>query len=785
MKYVGQAMKRKEDPRLISGTSTYVDDVVLPGMLHMAVARSIHAHARIKSVDISKAQRLAGVVAVVTGEEVAAHCGPVPCAASVPNMKNAVRQLLAVGKVRFVGEPVAAVVAENKYIARDAVDLIEIDYEVLPAVVNPEKAMDPSSPRLYDEFSDNIGYSFGFETGSTERAFRRADVVVKERLINQRLAPIAMEPRGVVAAYQAPDNELVVWNSTQQPHGLRTLLANMLRVDENRTRVIAPEVGGGFGSKIDLYAEDGLAGYLAKKTGRPVKWIESRRENIAATIHGRDQICDVELALTKDGMILGMRVKSIADLGAFFSLFTPMIPTLTGLLAPGCYKVPALKFDQVGVLTNKMATDAYRGAGRPEATFLIERIIDVAAQNLKMDPAEIRRKNFPQPSEFPLKTSGGVVYDSANYQAALDRALEVADYKGLRQKQAELRKQGKYMGIGLSSYVEICAMGPSTILPGGGWEAGTIRIERTGKVTVLTGASPHGQGQETTFAQIVADEFGIEPDDVVTLHGDTARVAAGIGTFGSRGTAVGGTAVYMAVQSLKEKMQKIAANLFGTTPDTIEFGNGKLTVKGDSSKSMSFRDVVATAYNAVKLPPGMEPGLEATRFFEPSNFTFPFGTHVCVVELDEETGEPRLTKYIAVDDCGNIINPLLVEGQVHGGLVQGIAQALHEEVVYDENGQLLTGSLMDYAVPRAHDFPEFELDRTVTPSPVNPLGVKGVGEAGTIGSTPAVVNAIVDALAPLGITNIDMPVRSEKVWKILKGAERKGGSPQPESKVVS
>jgi carbon-monoxide dehydrogenase large subunit len=768
MKYVGQAMKRKEDPRLISGTSTYVDDVVLPGMLHMAVARSIHAHARIKSIDISKAQRLAGVVAIVTGEEVAAHCGPVPCAASVPNMKNAIRQILAVGKVRFVGEPVAAVVAENKYIARDAVDLIEIDYEVLPAVVNPEKAMDPSSPRLYDEFSDNIGYSFGFETGSTERAFKKADVVVKERLINQRLAPIPMEPRGVVAAYQAPDNELVVWNSTQQPHGLRTLLANMLRVDENRTRVIAPEVGGGFGCKIDLYAEDGLAGYLAKKTGRPVKWIESRRENIAATIHGRDQICDVELALANDGMILGMRVKSIADLGAFFSLFTPMIPTLTGLLAPGCYKVPALKFDQVGVLTNKMATDAYRGAGRPEATFLIERIIDVAAQKLKMDPAEIRRKNFPQPREFPLKTAGGVVYDSANYQAALDRALEMADYKGLRQKQAELRKQGKYMGIGLSSYVEICAMGPSTILPGGGWEAGTIRIERTGKVTVLTGASPHGQGQETTFAQIVADEFGIEPDDVVTLHGDTARVAAGIGTFGSRGTAVGGTAVYMAVQTLKEKMQKIAANLLETTPDKIEFGNGKLTVKSDSSKSMSFRDVVTTAYNAVKLPPGMEPGLEATRFFEPSNFTFPFGTHVCVVELDEETGEPRLTKYVAVDDCGNIINPLLVEGQVHGGLVQGIAQALHEEIVYDENGQLLTGSLMDYAVPRAHDFPEFELDRTITPSPVNPLGVKGVGEAGTIGSTPAVVNAIVDALAPLGVTNIDMPVRSEKVWKILR-----------------
>lgn len=768
-RFVGQAMKRKEDPRLISGTSTYVDDVVLPGMLHMAVARSIHAHARLKRIDTSKARKLAGVIAVVTGEEVAAHCGPIPCAASIPNMKNAQRQLLAVGKVRFVGEPVAAVVAENKYIAKDAADLIEIDYEPLAAVVNPEKAMDPSSPRLYEEFSDNIGFKFGFETGNTDEAFKQADIIVKERLINQRVAPIPMEPRGVVAAYQAPDNELVVWNSTQTPHGLRTLLAVMLRVDENRVRVIAPEVGGGFGAKIDIYAEDGLAGYLARKTGRPVKWIESRRENIAATIHGRDHIEDVELALKKDGTILGMKVKSIADLGAFYSLFTPMIPTLTGLLAPGCYKIPTFKFEQAGVLTNKMATDAYRGAGRPEATYLIERIIDVAAQKLSMDPAEIRRKNFPQPNEFPFKTSGGVFYDSADYERALDRALEVADYKGLRKKQAELRKQGKFMGIGLSAYVEICAMGPSTILPGGGWEAGTVRIERTGKVTVLTGASPHGQGQETTFAQIVADEFGIEPDDIVTLHGDTARVSAGIGTFGSRGTAVGGTAVYLAVQTLQEKMKKIAAHLLETSPEDIEFEVRKLVAKSDPSKSISFIDVVTTAYNAVRLPPGMEPGLDATRFFEPSNFTFPFGTHVCVVELDEETGEPKLTKYVAVDDCGNIINPLLVEGQVHGGLVQGIGQALHEEVIYDENGQLLTGSLMDYAVPRAHDFPEFELDRTVTPSPVNPLGVKGVGEAGTIGSTPAVVNAIVDALSPLGITNIDMPVRSEKVWKILKG----------------
>jgi carbon-monoxide dehydrogenase large subunit len=768
-RFVGQALKRKEDPRLVSGTSTYVDDVVIPGMLHMAVTRSIHAHARIKRIDISKAQKLPGVVAIVMGDEVAANCGPVPSAGEIPDLKRAQKPLLAVRKVRFVGEPIAAVVAADRYVARDAADLIEVEYEPLPAVVNPESAMESSSPRLYDEFSDNIAFRSGFESGSTDEAFKNADVIVKERFKNQRLAPIAMEPRGTAANVQMPDNELVVWSSTQVPHLLRTQLALMIRVPENKVRVIAPEVGGGFGSKCDIYSEDGLVAYLARKTGRPVKWIESRRENMAATIHGRDQINDVELALKKDGTILGMRVKVTADLGAYFQLLTPIIPTLTGLLAPGCYKVPALKFDVVGVLTNKMATDAYRGAGRPEATYLVERIIDVAAQALKMDPAEIRRHNFPRPEEFPFKTSGGVVYDSANYEAALNLALERADYNGLRKKQAELRKQGKLMGIGLSSYVEICAMGPSVAMPAGGWESGNVRIEPTGKVTILSGSSPHGQGQETSFAQIVADELGLTPDDIVVLHGDTARIPYGIGTFGSRATAVGGTAMLFAVRDLKEKLKKIAAHLLQTTPEKIDFVGGKLVVTGDSGRSINYTDVVSAAYMARNLPPGVEPGLDATRFYEPSNFTFPFGTHVCVVEIDRETGEPQITKYVAVDDCGNVINPLLVEGQVHGGLVQGIGQALYEEVVYDENGQLLTGSLMDYAVPRAHDFPEFELDRTVTPSPVNPLGIKGVGEAGTIGSTPAVVNAIVDALSPFGITHIDMPVRSEKIWKVLKG----------------
>ncbi len=766
-RFVGQPIKRKEDPRLVTGASAYVDDIVLPGMLHMAVARSIHAHARIKSIDTSRASKLPGVRAVVTGEEIAANCGQLPAAGDIKNMKRPVHHPLAVGKVRFVGEPIAAVLATDAYVARDAAELIQIDYEELPAVTNPEKAVQQGSPILHEEFSDNVAYSFGWENGNTEDGFSKADTVVKQRFINQRLAPVSMEPRGVIAAIRMPENELVVWSSTQVPHLLKTQLGLMLGIPENRMRVIAPEVGGGFGSKLNVYAEEALVGYLAKKVGQPVKWIESRRENMAGTIHGRDQINDVELALKKDGTILAMKLKVIADIGAYYQLLTAIIPTLTGLLAPGAYRVPALKFDLVAAFTNKMATDAYRGAGRPEATYLIERIIDIAARKLGMDPVDIRRKNFPKPAEFPFQTSGGVFYDSANYEKALDRALEVADYKGLRKKQAELRKQGKYMGIGFSSYVEICAMGPSIAMASGGWESGTVRIEPTGTVTVSTGASPHGQGQETSFAQIAADELGIDMENVTVLHGDTARTPYGIGTFGSRATAVGGTAMYLALQDLKEKMKKFAAHMLETTPGNIEFEVGKLVMTG-TARSVSFMDVVTSAYVAKKLPPGVEPGLEATRFFEPSNFTFPFGTHICVVEIDEETGEPKVVKYVAVDDCGNVINPLLVEGQVHGGIVQGISQALYEEVVYDENGQLLSGTLMDYAVPRAHDFPMFELERTVTPSPVNPMGIKGAGEAGTIGSTPSVVNAVVDALAPLGVTHIDMPLRPEKIWKILK-----------------
>jgi carbon-monoxide dehydrogenase large subunit len=534
--------------------------------------------------------------------------------------------------------------------------------------------------------------------------------------------------------------------------------------------VIAPEVGGGFGSKLNVYAEEALVGYLAMRLGRPVKWIETRRENFLTTIHGRGQIAEVEAAVKRDGTVLGMRYKIVQDIGAYHQLLTPAIPTLTGLMATGPYKIPNLHVQVIGAFTNKMATDAYRGAGRPEATYMLERMMDRIAGELGLDPAEVRMRNFPQPEEFPFPTASGLAYDSGNYPHALRRALEMVGYEQLRQEQQALRQQGRYLGIGISTYVEICALGPSPALPAGGWESATVRVEPTGKVTVLTGASPHGQGQETSFAQIVADELGVELSDVRVVHGDTAIVQYGIGTFGSRATAVGGTAVYGALQKVKEKAMRLAAHLLGEeNVANVAFEEGQFFLKDRPERRLAFSEVAQAAYLAKSLPPGMEPGLEASYFFEPSNFTFPFGAHVAVVEVDPETGEVQFRRYVAVDDCGRVINPLLVDGQVHGGIVQALGQALLEEAVYDETGQLVTGELTDYAIPKATDVPWLETDRTETPSPVNPLGVKGVGEAGTIAATPAIVNAVVDAVAPFGVRHLDMPLRPEKIWRAIRG----------------
>jgi carbon-monoxide dehydrogenase large subunit len=772
-KFVGKPLKRKEDPRLIQGLAHYVDDLALVGMAHAGFVRSPHAHAYVRKIETRQAAAAPGVLAVLTAEDLRGAVGPVPCAAQIPDMKMATRPVLATDRVRFVGEAVAVVVATDNYALRDAIELVEVDYEPLPAVVDPEKALRKGSPTLFDQYKDNVAFRWELEGGDVKKAFRSADRVVSQRMLNQRLIPVAMEPRGVVAEYKAGEKQLTVWSSTQIPHLLRTQIALMLQAPEHSVRVITPEVGGGFGSKLNVYPEEAIVGHLAMRIGRPVKWIESRRENFQTAIHGRDQIADIEVAVKKDGTLLGLRCKVIADLGAYYQLLTPLIPTMTGLMIAGCYRIPAVRMEIVGALTNKMATDAYRGAGRPEATYYIERAMDLVAAHLKKDPIELRLKNFPQPKEFPYTTPTGVTYDSADYQRTLRHALKLSGYAKLRKEQARLRKEGKCIGIGLSTYVEICAMGPSSAMPAGGWESATVRVEPSGKVTVLTGASPHGQGQETSFAQMAAEILGIDPEDAQVVHGDTASVPYGIGTFGSRGTAVGGTAVYNCLLKLREKMAAIAGHLLAVGPDKLVFASHRISARG-AKKAISFGEVVGAAYVAKTLPAGMAPGLEATHFYEPTNFTFPFGAHVCMVEVDRDTGDVRLRKYAAVDDCGNVINPLLVDGQVHGGIVQSVGQALLEEAVYDENGQLVTGELTDYAIPRATDLPWLQTSRTVTPSPVNPLGLKGVGEAGTIGATPALVNAVVDALSPFGITHVDLPVRRERIWTLLHGRAAKG-----------
>ncbi|PYS66140.1 MAG: carbon monoxide dehydrogenase [Acidobacteria bacterium] len=791
-KYVGQRVKRTEDPRLIKGLAHYVDDIKLPDILHVAFVRSLYAHARISSIDASEALKAPGVVAVFTGKDVAEKIGPVPCASALPDLKVPDYRVLATDKALFVGHPIAAVVAADKYAARDAVDLISVEYEELPAVVDVEAAAKGGTV-IHEKFGDNVAYKLTSGEGDVEAALKSADRVVSQRMVHQRLAPIAMETRGVLARYFPGEEELTIWSSTQIPHLLRTQLALMIGIPENKLRVITPEVGGGFGSKLNVYAEEALLGWISMQLGKPAKWIETRRENFQSTIHGRAQVGTVEIGCKSDGTITGLRYNVFADLGAYHQLLTPAIPTLTGLMLSGAYKIPAIQMNVTGVFTNKMATDAYRGAGRPEATYVVERAMDLLANELKMDPVEVRRKNFPKSDEFPFHTATGLDYDSGNYEAALDKALDLSGYQKLRAEQKQARANGKLIGIGMSSYVEICALGPSQAMPAGGWESATVRIEPTGKVTIMTGASPHGQGQETSFAQIAADELGVDLNDVTVIHGDTAIVQYGIGTFGSRATAVGGTAVLVAIQKLKEKAAKIAAHMLQADSSRLTFEGGRYSLQAataagvsapvvpvgqapagalpqpatEGKSSLTIQEIALAAHVAKEIPPDTEPGLSATYFFEPKNFTFPFGTHICVVEIDKETGETKFLKYVAVDDCGKVINPMLVDGQVHGGIVQSIGQALYEEVVYDEQGQLVTGELMDYALPKASQLPWFETDRTETPSPVNPLGVKGVGEAGTIGATPAIVNAIVDALSSYGVKHVDMPVRPEAVWRII------------------
>ena len=779
-KQVGERVKRREDPRLIQGRATYVDDVALIGMQHIAFKRSDVAHGRITSIDVSAATQMEGVEAVFTGAQIAEFLPPMPIGTPFPSPEH---RAVAVDVVRYGGEPVAVVVASDRYLARDAADAIVVTYDTLPAVVDVEKAMTGQPAVIHEAFANNLAVPFvpsgtgvapdgsSVDDTAVNEAFAKADVVVSQRMVNQRLVPNAMEPRGVVAHYEPGKGTMTIWSSTQNPHILRTFIAALNGMGQDQVRAIAPEVGGGFGAKINIYGEEYVVSAISKRLGIPVKWNEDRSEAFVATTHGRDILGYIDIAAKRDGTVLGLKMRLIADIGAYNMLLTAAIPTLTMLMANGTYNIPAIRTTLTEVFTNKTPTDAYRGAGRPEATYFVERAMDMLARELNMDPAELRRKNFIQPDQFPFATQMGAVYDSGDYEKALDAALKACDWEGLKAQRDAARKEGRLVGLGLAMYVEVCGLGPSSSLPTGGWEHAGVTVERDGRITATTGASPHGQGNETTFAQMLADQFSVPLEHITILHGDTGIVKQGIGTFGSRSQAVGGTAIHLAGAKVKKKMAKFAAALLEAHEDDIVFENGTLSVKGAPASGKAFASVVEYAYRPVPLPEGLEPGLSDEAFFEPANNTYPFGCHISMLEIDRQTGEPTLLKMVAVDDAGNLINPLIVEGQIHGGLAQGIGQAMIEEAVYNEDGQLITGSFMDYALPRAQDFPRFEVSATVTPTPCNPFGAKGVGEAGTLGSTPCIVSAAVDALSPFGVKHIDMMLRPEKLWRLIQGGQ--------------
>jgi carbon-monoxide dehydrogenase large subunit len=773
----GSGIRRREDPRLLTGMARYTADISLPGMTYAAVLRSRDGHARIRSLDTSRAQAAPGVVAVFTAADTDGVLQNIPCAWLIPNseLKIAPYRVLARDVVRYAGDAVAVVVAESSEQAYDALELIDVDYEALPAVVDPELATKSGAPQLHPEAPGNVAFHWTVAGGDVDAAFAGAEVVVRDRIIQQRLIPTAMEPRGAVAQYSPVTRELTLWNTTQNPHIVRFIMSLVTGVPEDRLRVIAPEVGGGFGSKIPQIQGDFIAVFCAMKLGRPVKWIESRSENYVSTTHGRDHVQDVELAATRDGKILGLRCTVWAGMGAYLSTAAPGIPTiLHGLMLSGPYQIPAVKEDVYGVYTNTTPVEAYRGAGRPEATFMLERMIDLLADEIHVDPVELRKRNLIPPFADGHPVVTGLVYDSGNYQAALDKALTHIGYDALRQEQAAARQQGRYLGIGVGVYVEICGLGPSQVagavgFQGGLWESAIVRFHPSGKVHVFIGAKPHGQGEETTFAQILADELGVAVDDVKVIHGDTDNTPMGWGTYGSRTTAVSGAALAVATRKIKEKAKLLTSHLLEAAVEDIDYADGKFFVRGSPDKHKTIQDIALMANVAWNLPQGMEAGLEASSFYDPPNFVYPFGAHIAVVEVEAETGRVTMKRYVAVDDCGPQINPMIVEGQVHGGVVQGIGQALWEEAVYDGNGQLLTGSMADYAVPRADMLCDIDVLSTVTPSPHHPLGVKGIGEAGTIASTCAVYNAVIDALEPFHVKSLRMPLTPERVWRAMSG----------------
>ncbi|MGH9338861.1 MAG: xanthine dehydrogenase family protein molybdopterin-binding subunit [Acidobacteriota bacterium] len=768
-KFIGARVTRREDPNLITGKGKYVADIRLKGAAYMAVVRSPHAHARILSIDSESARSLPGILGIFTGRDVNSHfAAPLPVGVEAVTgdyleVHNPNLFPLANGKVRYMGEPVAVVIGDDPYQLSDAVEAVAIDYDPLPAVIDLEDALAGRGAILHEEFKGNRAFIWKLAGGDVEKGFAQADAVVELSANVQRLIPNAIEPRAVSAKYEPENDQFTIWSSTQIPHLLRAELAGILGVAQERLRVIAPEVGGGFGAKGNVYPEEVLAPFLAKKMGRPICWAASRMEDYFATSHGRGQVDILRLAADREGRVLAADLKVMFDCGAYYTRALPIVPTLTGIMMTGCYDIPNVRAEVTGVFTSKVPSEAYRGAGRPEAAYLIERAMDMLARELDIDPAELRRRNFVPPESFPYRTATGLTYDSGRYAQALDHALDLADYQNLRPMQARQRQDGgKLLGVGFSAYVEICGFGP--------WEAGTVQVDPDGRVTILTGTSPHGQGHETSWAQIAAEVMQVPMESVTVLHGDTAIVPRGIGTFGSRSAPVGGAAVFLSAEAVVEKARKIAAHLLEAAQVDIRLIEGNFQVAGYPDRSLSWKEVAAAASEGKpELPQDLQGKLAADKDFAPEGETYPFGVHVCVVEIDPETGEIEILRYLTVDDCGRVINPLLVEGQVHGGIAQGIGQALFENTVYDENGNLVSGSLMDYALPRFHLLPGFDTNRTETPTPLNPLGVKGVGEAATVGSTPAVVNAVVDALSPLGVRHIDTPLTPEKIWRVIHG----------------
>ncbi len=781
---LGSAIERREDPALLSGDAEYTDDIQRQRMAHVSIARSTYAHARIEGIDTSAAEALDGVVGVYTHDDLGREDTPgelpflLPVGWLLPDLEDVEYPILAREKVRYQGQPVAVVVAEDRYVAAEAADRVEVEYERLDAVVDPADAIAEGAPTVHEQAADNV--AFDWEIGDAERtdaAFADADRTVELDLVNQRLIPNAIEPRAAVAEYNPSTDQLTVHMTSQNPHVHRLLMAGVIGHPEHKLRVRAPDVGGGFGSKIHHYPDEAIVAWTAKHLGRPVKWQATRSETYLTDAHGRDHVTRGELALADDGRVLGLRVDTTAGLGAYLSTFSPSIPTyLYGTLLSGQYDIPAIHCSVTGAFTNGAPVDAYRGAGRPEAAYVVERLMDLGANELGMDPAAFRRANFVDADDFPYQTQVAVAYDSGDYELTLDAALDAVDYDAFRERQADAREEGRYLGIGLSSYIEACGLAPSELAgqlgaQAGLWESGTVRFTPSGTVRAYCGTSGHGQGHDTTYAQVLADELGVPYEDIEVIEGDTDEIQQGMGTYGSRSAAVGASALTGSARKVVEKARTIAAHQLEAAEEDLEFEDGEFSVRGAPDRSMGIQEVAGAAYLAHDIPAGMEPGLEATTFYDPENFTFPFGTHVAVVEVRPDTGEVEVERYVAVDDVGNQINPKIVEGQVHGGVAQGVGQALYEGAVYDENGQLLTGSMQDYAVPKAFHVPELETESTVTECPHNPLGVKGVGEAGTIAAPQAVVNAVCDALSPFGVDHVDMPLTDETVWRAVRDAE--------------